>query len=54
LIASYILHIIYKIKINGFEVSVIELAAPHPVHMYPSGLESIGVIIGKALPKIGA
>jgi predicted metalloenzyme YecM len=34
----------------GFEVSVIELPAPRPVHMYPSGLESIGVIVGKSLP----
>ena len=36
---------------DGFKVSVIELPAPRPVHMYPSGLESIGVIVGKALPQ---
>ena len=36
---------------NGFSVSVIELPAPRPVHMYPSGLESIGVIVGNALPE---
>lgn len=35
---------------NGFTVSMIELPAPRPVHMYPSGLESIGVILGKKLP----
>ncbi len=34
---------------EGFKVSVIELPAPRPVHMYPSGLESIGMIVGKAL-----
>lgn len=36
---------------DDFRVSVIELPAPRPVHMYPSGLESIGVIVGKALPE---
>lgn len=35
---------------DGFQASVIELPAPRAVHMYPSGLESIGVIVGKALP----
>ena len=34
---------------DGFEVSVIELPAPRAVHMYPSGLESIGVVVGKSL-----
>ena len=34
---------------DGFKVSVIELPAPRAAHTYPSGLESIGVIIGKAL-----
>ena len=33
----------------GFEVSVIELPAPRQAHMYPSGLESIGVVIGSSL-----
>lgn len=35
---------------DGFTVSMIELPAPRPAHMYPSGLESIGVIVGKSLP----
>lgn len=35
---------------DGFTVSMIELPAPRAVHMYPSGLESIGVIVGKQLP----
>ncbi|MBA2651151.1 MAG: VOC family protein [Tatlockia sp.] len=35
---------------DGFTVSMIELPAPRAVHMYPSGLESIGVIVGKELP----
>jgi len=35
---------------GGFKVSMIELPAPRSVHMYPSGLESIGVILGKKLP----
>lgn len=34
---------------DGFTVSMIELPAPRPAHMYPSGLESIGVIVGKKL-----
>ncbi|MBV8802801.1 MAG: VOC family protein [Gammaproteobacteria bacterium] len=34
---------------DGFTVSMIELPAPRAVHMYPSGLESIGVIIGSKL-----
>lgn len=33
----------------GFKVSMIELPAPRPAHRYPSGLESIGVILGKKL-----
>ena len=36
---------------GGFTVSVIELPAPRPIHMYPSGLESIGILVGKILPK---
>jgi hypothetical protein len=28
-----------------------ELPAPRAVHTYPSGLESIGVIVGKTLPE---
>ncbi len=36
---------------DDFLVSVIELPAPRPVHMYPSGLESTGVVIGKKLPE---
>jgi predicted metalloenzyme YecM len=35
---------------GGFTVSMIELPAPRPAHMYPSGLESIGVVLGKELP----
>jgi len=31
---------------DGFTVSMIELPAPRPEHMYPSGLESIGVVVG--------
>src|SRR5471030_2018976 len=27
---------------EGFQVSMIELPAPRPAHIYPSGLESIG------------
>lgn len=30
---------------EGFEVSLIELPAPRSVHMYPSGLESFGVVM---------
>ena len=36
---------------DNFAVSMIELPAPRAVHMYPSGLESIGVTIGKKLPE---
>ena len=36
---------------DGFTVSMIELPAPRPAHMYPSGLESIGVVVGKSLPN---
>lgn len=36
---------------DEFTVSMIELPAPRSVHMYPSGLESIGVILGKQLPE---
>jgi predicted metalloenzyme YecM len=36
---------------DGFTVSMIELPAPRPVHMYPSGLESIGVVVGKNFPE---
>src|SRR5580658_7880728 len=36
---------------DGFTVSMIELPAPRPVHMYPSGLESIGVIVRKTLSQ---
>ncbi len=36
---------------DGFTVSMIELPAPRAVHMYPSGLESIGVVVGKTLPE---
>lgn len=36
---------------DGFQASGIELPAPRFVHMYPSGLESIGVVVGKTLPK---
>lgn len=35
---------------DGHTVSMIELTAPRPVHMYPSGLESFGVVLGKKLP----
>lgn len=35
---------------DGFVVSMIELPAPRPAHMYPGGLESIGVTLGKELP----
>lgn len=34
---------------DGFTVSMIELPAPRPAHMYPSGLESIGVVVGNKL-----
>ena len=36
---------------GGFSVSVIELPAPRPAHMYPSGLESVGIFIGHELPE---
>ncbi len=36
---------------GGCEVSVIELPAPRPVHMYPTGLESIGVVLGKTFTE---
>lgn len=36
---------------DGFTVSMIELPAPRPVHMYPSGLESIGLVLGNRLPQ---
>lgn len=36
---------------DNFETDVIELPAPRLAHMYPSGLESIGVVIGKSLPE---
>ena len=35
---------------DGFTVTMIELPAPRSAHMYPSGLESIGVTIGNNLP----
>jgi len=34
---------------DRFTVSMIELPAPRSAHMYPSGLESIGVVVGKEL-----
>lgn len=34
---------------RGFSVSVIELPAPRAVHMYPTGLESLGIYVGKEL-----
>ena len=36
---------------DGFTVAMIELPAPRAAHMYPSGLESIGVVVGKTLPE---
>jgi len=37
--------------LNGnFSASVIELAAPRAVHMYPSGLEHLAILIGDKLP----
>jgi predicted metalloenzyme YecM len=36
---------------DRFTVSMIELPAPRATNMYPSGLESIGVIVGKKLPE---
>lgn len=36
---------------NGFTASMIELPAPRITQVYPSGLESIGIIIGQKLPE---
>jgi predicted metalloenzyme YecM len=36
---------------EGCLVSTIELPAPRSVHVYPVGLEHIGIIIGKTLPQ---
>lgn len=36
---------------GGFTVTMIELPAPRSAHMYPSGLESIGVTVGDKLPE---
>jgi predicted metalloenzyme YecM len=36
---------------DDFTVAMIELPAPRPAHMYPSGLESIGVTVGDNLPE---
>src|SRR5579863_6918324 len=36
---------------DGFRVSALELPAPRPAHLYPSGLESTGVVVGKKLPE---
>lgn len=36
---------------DNFTVAMIELPAPRPAHMYPSGLESIGVTVGDNLPE---
>lgn len=36
---------------DGHTVSMIELPAPRPAHMYPSGLESVGIVVGKSLPR---
>ena len=36
---------------KGFSVSVIELPAPRSVHMYPSGLESVGIFVDSQLPE---
>lgn len=35
---------------NNFVTSVIELPAPRLVHMYPTGLESVGLLLGEKLP----
>ena len=32
-------------------VSMIELPAPRAVHMYPNGLEHLGIIVGNTLPQ---
>lgn len=34
---------------DEFSVSTLELPAPRPAQMYPSGLESVGIIIGNSL-----
>lgn len=34
---------------DGFTVSVVELPAPRPAHIYPSGLEHVGIIVGNKL-----
>ena len=39
---------------DGFQVSMIELPAPRPAHMYPTGLESIGLVLGKDLSEFNA
>lgn len=36
---------------DGFTVTMIELPAPRSEHMYPSGLESIGVTVGDKLSE---
>lgn len=36
---------------RGFTVSVIELPAPRLAHMYPTGLESVGIHVGSDLPE---
>jgi predicted metalloenzyme YecM len=36
---------------EGFEVSMIELPAPRSDQLYPSGLESIGIVVGRELPE---
>ncbi len=36
---------------GGSIVPVIELTAPRPVHLYPSGLESVGWVIGEKLSE---
>ncbi|MFA6303926.1 MAG: VOC family protein [Legionella sp.] len=39
---------------DGFQVSMIELPAPRPAHTYPTGLESIGIVVGKHLAEFNA
>lgn len=36
---------------DNFEVKILELAAPRAIHMYPSGLESLGIVIGSDLDE---
>ncbi len=36
---------------NDYSVEVIELPAPRLEHMYPSGLEHLGILIGETLPE---